>query len=661
MFEPMEPQRIVAILPLAVEKELATPEQANLCRGIACYLNLRLGRLMGVETLLRTIVISTDTDMGNKGWLINDTLWTIDQLRSLPLGPEDDATHLLQGQASWVDDQFRLTLELIDLEAEESLFKETAEGNAAESLDDFYQLIGMAGHALGGSVSAGRLVARDPTRSHKAMRHYLLGLAAIQAWHHEMSSATDAMEHLCAAIEADGDFLLANEALESTALSAWEDENEDAAKVEELLERAIKSGADYPRFKARLGLYRSEKTDPKNATELLREFLHCERTGRLASEALTTLAELHGRERHSEPARRYLEMAVTADPENAVAWETLGQVNHASGNPARAEDCWRRALQEDPDRVGALQNFSRIYFERGDYKQARVLLGRVRDLDRSDDTTGSMLVESLMKLGDYDKADEIATERVELLEESFDNWNQLGRVRLAMGDRTAARYCAEKASELVLRDEARRENRKLFLAIDRPGDVETLDHIRESFQRTETLTEQEIRDLERLSRIEDCAEEVLPILVNVFEKQERVDESITAQERYCALQKTDASAFEKLASMMERDGRIDDAISTLTHTCALDENSPSPWGMLAECFARQDRLTEAIVSIEEAISRAEDPRSYRRTLFDLKLRSIRKNSRPAKPGVPSIAELEKPEGGVLRRIVNFINRIGFRI
>jgi predicted Zn-dependent protease len=77
---------------------------------------------------------------------------------------------------------------------------------------------------------------------------------------------------------------------------------------------------------------------------------------------------------HYAAAIVLLEILVNDEPKDPDALSLLGYSLRKSGSPTRAEHFYRRALQVDPDHLGANQYLGELYVELGDLDQASVRL-----------------------------------------------------------------------------------------------------------------------------------------------------------------------------------------------------------------------------------------------------------------------------------------------
>ncbi len=78
-----------------------------------------------------------------------------------------------------------------------------------------------------------------------------------------------------------------------------------------------------------------------------------------------------------------LKQVVARNPGNADAYNYLGYAVRKLGDRAAAFDYYRRALQLDPNHLGANQYLGELYAETGDLQNAQAQLARVGEICRS--------------------------------------------------------------------------------------------------------------------------------------------------------------------------------------------------------------------------------------------------------------------------------------
>src|SRR5437870_4592606 len=83
-------------------------------------------------------------------------------------------------------------------------------------------------------------------------------------------------------------------------------------------------------------------------------------------QTMVLVGQVHLEAKRTAAARTILEQALAADPKSAEAWNEIGGVELAEGNPKRALDCYHKALEIKPDLTYALMNAAQAYAQLGD-------------------------------------------------------------------------------------------------------------------------------------------------------------------------------------------------------------------------------------------------------------------------------------------------------
>jgi tetratricopeptide (TPR) repeat protein len=109
--------------------------------------------------------------------------------------------------------------------------------------------------------------------------------------------------------------------------------------------------------------------------------------------------------RNSDSAVAHLERAVELAPQFAVAWNNLGTIAYQTQEYQRAEECFRRALEQDPQTYEALVNLGGVEITLGKTKEAldynlRAVLERPNDA-----LANSQLGMTYFALGNFDMSE----------------------------------------------------------------------------------------------------------------------------------------------------------------------------------------------------------------------------------------------------------------
>src|SRR6185312_2240939 len=89
-----------------------------------------------------------------------------------------------------------------------------------------------------------------------------------------------------------------------------------------------------------------------------------------AVDVLHSLGILYAQKENFADAIRYLRLAITYQPDNAVLQLHLANVLKSQGLYAEAIEALQQALREKPDYVAALNNLGTVYYAQGNFPEA---------------------------------------------------------------------------------------------------------------------------------------------------------------------------------------------------------------------------------------------------------------------------------------------------
>lgn len=157
----------------------------------------------------------------------------------------------------------------------------------------------------------------------------------------------------------------------------------------------------------------------------------------------------------SRPANTYYEAQIERwqqqlqlNPEDSVVWGTIGGLYEEMGEAAKADRAFAKALEYDPKNVTALLYQSRRARAKGDYDQARALLGQIVD---EVPRTGRYLV--YYELGEVERAAGDTKAAIAAYEKStadngsyFNGYQRLAYLYDQVGESDKALAAAEQAN-----------------------------------------------------------------------------------------------------------------------------------------------------------------------------------------------------------------------
>lgn len=444
----------VIILPFAGAEAESNPGNAMMCRGLASFVDEHLARLPHVETALQHLVISPDDDSNSYRWLIVASKWTLEQVLELPIPDTLEASHLLQGSVVWQPDAWEVDLQLVDLEARESVWEGRLSCHPDEFIAQWMSLLAdMAVDALGETRSAANRVFAPPTKSPAALENYLTAVAQVSARRLRMPGVTieQCLGHFLDAIRADGNYLDACRKLNGLAMHALFEEETPEGREAALA--AIREGRQlapgFPLFGATLGMWHASRGDDDAGTRLLEEYVGTERDGEPLSRGLAVLGTIYRRQGRRTDAIRALTAAVEKDASNLAGWEELALVHMEAGEHESAEACLRRVLEDDPERPGALLHLGGIYWQREDYARAHRIFEKALDAAPESGEAKAHFVAASLMVGRTERANQVVTEWAEQHPEEPEPWLFLARIRRGMGDADGVAFCLRHLRSLA--------------------------------------------------------------------------------------------------------------------------------------------------------------------------------------------------------------------
>ena len=107
----------------------------------------------------------------------------------------------------------------------------------------------------------------------------------------------------------------------------------------------------------------------------------------------------------SAGAIKHLERAVEISPHFSAAWNHLGTIAYMSRQPSRARNCFKQAVEHDPDSYAALVNLGAALLALGILDEAIKVNSRAVGLRGDEPLARSQLGLTYLKLGRLDEAE----------------------------------------------------------------------------------------------------------------------------------------------------------------------------------------------------------------------------------------------------------------
>lgn len=653
----------VLIFPFASANAEGGSMQPAICRGLAAFLDEKVGAIEGIETVQQHLIITPDNDESRYGWLVLGQKWTLEQVLELPIPDSLGATHILHGEVHWTDSNWSVELHLVDIELRETVLERYVSAPPEDFLPALLSsLAGMCTdtlHAPPLSVSAALNL---PTDSGEAFESYLMGVAYTAARRLNMPgvSASSCLTSFLAAIDADPEYVDACQRLNSVAMVALFEEKSEAAECVDALKRAIELAPTFHGFGATLGMWHALNGDDDTGQVLLEAFVAAESAPRPLSHGLAILGTIYRRQGRGHDARTTLERAVENDGENLTAWEELAACHAEAGHADKAEVCLRRALDIDPERALSLLNLGSIYWGRGDFERAVVLFERGVAAPGAPPDARSRLALASLRTGNHARADEVATEWAESEPEEAEPWLLLARIRREIGDLDGMRFCLAKVREMATSDSIQAalqleelgavspQDHALFISLVRPG-AETSDaphdeHVPPVALRIEVLRSLAARHVESLP--------IWMALVEQIIATENWEEAASVQGRVVSLLIKSHAQWNILGVLRARAGLTKEAILAFESATRLSPKTPSYHTNLGLCHAELGDPERARLEFKAAIALGEESPVAALELLKLSGGKLDTNIDPDAPGGGAFQKLMARLDDIRRKIAS---------
>ncbi len=153
---------------------------------------------------------------------------------------------------------------------------------------------------------------------------------------------------------------------------------------------------------------------------------------------MVLVAQIHLEAQRTRQARRVLEQALAIDPASAEAWNELGGVEMAEGNPKAAIERYRKALDIKSDLPYALLNLAQAYAELGDHSSAEKFFARALEADPESAEAANGLGLALANQNRLDEAKRAFERAIEIRRDYASAINNLGVLYTTRGDANSA-------------------------------------------------------------------------------------------------------------------------------------------------------------------------------------------------------------------------------
>lgn len=162
-------------------------------------------------------------------------------------------------------------------------------------------------------------------------------------------------------------------------------------------------------------------------------------------------------------ARQEADASLQGDPKSGIGWNISGVVAQAMGDPVKAEEAFRKALEVDPSDGSACGNMEQLCRTQGREKEAAEFRGLGLKLRDRDPYFHAFLAREALNSGRADDAVDHIRKALKLQRMEPDFYLILAQAELDRGERSAAQKAVQKAIKWSLPDQRKRMESKLAL------------------------------------------------------------------------------------------------------------------------------------------------------------------------------------------------------
>lgn len=584
----------IAILPFAVPEWRHDQDSVLVAQGMATLLEGRLRLIPGARVYVQHLMLAQEEESKPAHFVVRSSMWPLEEALDLPSPEGAPPTHLLQGSLR-LGDRIELQLELIDAAAAYVSHRESIVDTPGRFLERLFAELGVLAATIHPALKIDQrlVIARQPTASFEALRAYLVGIARRIQHQVVTGSASPALhffEPFQKALSEDPTFLepcLAIDVLAQDYLAHRRDE-----AVAAVLREAARKAPHYVGFRRTLGVYLFDEGRLDEARHYLEEYLEqCEERAPAAAAAYVRLAAIYHQSDSVARATELLRTAIERFPDNPDVRESLGVCLAEMGRTEEAEACWRAVLEKNPRRATSLSNLAVVSWRNGEEERADALFTSAIDAPDAGQLAFSRYVEFLLEKDKMERADQVATERVERFPENWRHWLQLAHIRRRLGQYSAAEFCLDQAEGRTGSDQAKEEVDIARFALEHPGEFPL--YIAAVHTTTWPADKPPRDEQER----HDCLTSAVSLLRGLTDRHPAFP-----------------FLWKVMADRLAQLGQYESAISAQERYLRLVPASAPGHNMLAGLLLKADRRAEAVAAFRRAVDNAADPTVYRTNL-----------------------------------------------
>jgi len=303
-------------------------------------------------------------------------------------------------------------------------------------------------------------------------------------------------------------------------------------------------------------------------------------------------------------AIEHLEALVRVDSGDLDSALELGKLYKATNQPAKAEELFKKLLNDDPTSRSALANLAQLYFDRGDYDQAVDLLQKIPESTMDPSLLG-MLGYGYLQTHDFDKAIAAYEKGLALDPVNLDLRRVYAEGLVTSGKTAAARAELEKILRLEPQDGAT----YLRLAqVDRQEG--RFEQARQELERARTLMPDNSEVIYQQALLEDLLgnqDKAIQLLQGLLKQSEK------AEGRYNPAEANNRSIFlERLGLIYRVQEKFEQALAVFKQMLALGDGPAARGeGLTIETLRLNRQPQKALEEAKAAVQKYPQDRQLR--------------------------------------------------
>ncbi len=305
-----------------------------------------------------------------------------------------------------------------------------------------------------------------------------------------------------------------------------------------------------------------------------------------------------------QKAIEHFEALARLNPSETETDLVLGRLYRLNNQPEKAEETYKKVLEEEPDSKNAAEELARLYFDQGDYEQAVELLEKIDDEEMDARLLGT-LAYAYTQTSEFDKAVAVYGKAL-----ARDPDNQEVRLSYAEALMDGGRMAAARTElEKILKADPEDGAAHLRLAqLDRREG--RFEEARKHLERARTLMPDRVEVPYQQVLLEETLgsyDEAVEILQGLLKKSER------ASGKYTMGEASNRAVFlERLGQIYRAQEKYDQALGAFEEILELGEQlAPRGEGLIVETLRLSRQQQKAIERADAAVEKYPKDRSLR--------------------------------------------------